>query len=159
MTVEEIKKIIGEPYKISKAIEKTSRRIIRKKEEKQKLKSKLEYSGISSDGGSCCSGFGDDKIGCGVALLEEYDREINSYIRKLNNLSEVLVEKRQEVKDIIALLNEDKYKDVLEYRHLDFMSWNGVAETMGYSEDWVKHMNGFALKKIAELYKFDTQKH
>ena len=38
------------------------------------------------------------------------------------------------------------------------MSWFDVAEKMGYSEDWVKHVHGYALKELSELYIDRTDK-
>lgn len=80
----------------------------------------------------------------------ELEKAIEEHIRALDD-------RKAEASRIIAMVDDPMCRVVLELYYLALrengkpVRWGDVAEIMGYSEDWVKHMHGVALAKLAEI--------
>ncbi len=88
------------------------------------------------------------------SILEDLSRiqdEISRHARKLNK-------NKQRAMRLIRKLDKSTYRQVLTLYYLTLkddkklMSWLDVAEEMGYSEDWIKHQHGYALKEFSRFY-------
>lgn len=77
---------------------------------------------------------------------------------KIDKRIEELTIRKTDAMDMIGRLNNSNYRQVLmlyyipDDRNKKMMSWLDVAEKLGYSEDWVWHMHGYALKELSEFY-------
>ena len=77
---------------------------------------------------------------------------------KIDRKIEELTKRKTEAVDMIGRLDNSNYRQVLMLyyiptgKYYKMMSWLDVAEEMGYSEDWVKHVHGYALKELSEFY-------
>jgi hypothetical protein len=61
------------------------------------------------------------------------------------------VDARKKVTDIIDMVRNPKYRELLELRYLQFMTWERIAEEMWYTKRWVYRMHGIALKIVDKL--------
>ena len=87
--------------------------------------------------------------------LSGLHEEIDRHIKKLKR-------NKQRAMRLIRKMdwspNSSKYRQVLTLYYLTLgddkkpLSWLDVAEEMGYSEDWIKHLHGEALLEFARLY-------
>lgn len=71
----------------------------------------------------------------------EIDVEIN---REIDELQIV----RQEIRNTLNQLEDENLKLLMEYRYIDGMTWEQIAEKMDYSRQWVTSLHGMALQKI-----------
>ena len=71
----------------------------------------------------------------------EVEEEIN---QEIDHLQEV----RKEVKGAISGVEDDTLRTLLEYRYLDGLTWEQVAERIPCTERWVYKLHKKALKKI-----------
>lgn len=76
---------------------------------------------------------------------------------KIDKKIEHLTRRKADALDMIGRLDNTNYRQVLILYYIPtddrkMMSWLDVAEEMGYSEDWVKHIHGYALKELSEFY-------
>ena len=127
----------------------------------EKLRSQLEYKGISYDsGGSHGSSNGDAMLNTLV--------KINEYESKQNELADKLIEKRFEIEKAIEGVQNAVQREVLERRYLLYEQWeshaewrtdeltgrkykvivNGIAENMNYSVRAIYKIHGKALQNI-----------
>ncbi len=82
-----------------------------------------------------------DKILCKIADLQS---EINADIDRL-------VDVKKQLADLIAKIDNARYRAVLEYRYLCFKKWEKIAEEMNYSYRQVLRLHKQALKKFDEI--------
>ena len=71
----------------------------------------------------------------------EIDVEIN---REIDELQIV----RQEIRAALNQLEDENLKLLMEYRYIDGLTWEQIAEKMDYSRQWVTSLHGTALLKI-----------
>ena len=71
----------------------------------------------------------------------EIDEEINREIDTLQTI-------RQEIRETLNQLEDESLKLLMEYRYIDGMTWEQIAEKMDYSRQWVTNLHGMALQKI-----------
>lgn len=71
----------------------------------------------------------------------EIDVEIN---REIDELQIV----RQEIRAALNQLEDENLKLLMEYRYIDGMTWEQIAEKMDYSRQWIFSLHGKALQKI-----------
>ena len=55
---------------------------------------------------------------------------------------------RQEIKEALDQLEDENLKLLMEYRYIDGMTWEQIAEKMDYSRQWVTSLHGRALFQI-----------
>lgn len=74
-----------------------------------------------------------------VQLQQELDRRIDAAAKyELESMR------------LIDALEDMGQRDVLRYRYLNGLGWKEIAVRMKYSQDWVKHVHGKALKALRE---------
>lgn len=71
----------------------------------------------------------------------EIDVEIN---REIDELQIV----RQEIRAALNQLEDENLGLLMEYRYIDGLTWERIAEKMDYSRQWVFRLHGKALQKI-----------
>lgn len=71
----------------------------------------------------------------------EIDVEINREIDELQTV-------RQEIRAALNQLEDENLKLLMEYRYIDGLTWEQIAEKMDYSRQWVTSLHGTALLKI-----------
>ena len=99
---------------------------------------------IGKDGG----GFGGYKqsivedAACSIVDLE------NEIIAEIAELAEIECDIQ---KAICELVDDDRYKAVLEMRYLNGYGWRAIGAKLYYGEDWVCRLHGMALQRMKEL--------
>lgn len=71
----------------------------------------------------------------------EIDEKINQEIDELKTV-------RQEIRAALNQLEDENLKLLMEYRYIDGLTWEQIAEKMDYSRQWVTSLHGTALQKI-----------
>lgn len=77
-----------------------------------------------------------------IDLRDEYTRE-----------SERLMEKRKEVVDSIALLEDVRLQQVLYFRYVKDMRWEEIAERLSYDDKYIFRLHGYALLELKKILK------
>lgn len=72
-----------------------------------------------------------------IDLKNQYQREISAMIRE-----------RMEIKDAIAMVDDARYRDLLEARYINGWSWSEIAKHMDYNIRYVYRIHGLALLEI-----------
>ena len=82
-----------------------------------------------------------------IAKVEGIDKKLTKYREKLRK-------KYSRCIDCIQKIEKSDYRRLLMLRYLDEQphSWGWIAEQMGYSEDWIKHLHGDALRMADERW-------
>lgn len=76
---------------------------------------------------------------------------------KIDKSIQHLTLRKAEAIDMINKLDNSNYRQVLMLYYIPddknkrMMSWIDVAEKLGYSEDWIKHIHGYALKELRKI--------
>ena len=60
-------------------------------------------------------------------------------------------EMRARIETQIASLPDKRYRDILTYRYVDQLSLREIADVMGYTYDWVRHVHGIALLEVGTI--------
>ena len=97
---------------------------------------------VSSTGGAS------DRVGQAVEMMARWEEKIVAEIDRLCDL-------REEIEAVIGAVPDPVQRELLERRYIQLQSLKMIAEKMGYSEDHIKHMHGWALLKI-KIPKDDT---
>lgn len=71
----------------------------------------------------------------------EIDAEINREIDELQTV-------RQEIRAALNQLEDENLELLMEYRYIDGLTWERIAEKMDYSRQWIFSLHGKALQKI-----------
>lgn len=94
-----------------------------------------------------------DKMGDRYAKFEEKQQQSNEAFNQYQKL-------RQEVKDKISCIKEERYRHILTYRYINFMSFPEIAERLSKSDSappksikYVLNNHGYALKEFEECHK------
>ena len=72
-----------------------------------------------------------------VDLEGQYQREIGAMMREW-----------MEIKDAIAMVDDARYRDLLEARYINGWSWSEIAKHMDYNIRYVYRIHGLALLEI-----------
>lgn len=136
-----------------------------------KLRSQLEYKGISYDGsGASHSGSSED--------MSDVIIKISEYEERNKALADKLICRRLEIENVIENVQDDVQREVLERRYLLYQSWEsglkwridqqtgkrrkvyvkGIAEDMGYSVQHIYRLHGMALKKVIIPEKYESER-
>lgn len=75
-----------------------------------------------------------DKV---LEIEEKIDQEIDE-----------LQEVRRDIKTVLGQLEDDTLRLLMEYRYLDGLTWEQIAEKMNYSRQWITSLHGRALAQI-----------
>ena len=72
---------------------------------------------------------------------------------ELNRQIDELVDKKQEIAEVISRIEDVSVRVILEKRYLAFLPWDRIASDMGYSIRWTlaKHEKG--IEEVEELSK------
>lgn len=89
-----------------------------------------------------------DRVGQAVEKMARWEEKIVAEIDRLCDL-------REEIEAVIGAVPDPVQRELLERRYIQLQSLKTIAEKMGYSEDHIKHMHGWALLKI-KVPKDDT---
>ncbi len=85
---------------------------------------------------------GRDKVQTAVDHICEIEEEINREI-------DAFVEIREEIQEAIRSVKDPILETLLEYRYMDGLTWEELAEKMHYSYQWVCSLHNKALKRIS----------
>jgi len=119
-----------------------------------KLRSQLEYKGISYDSSGASHGGTREDISDVIIKISEYEERNKA-------LADSLISQRLEIEQSIEDIQDDVQREVLERRYLLYQQWEGhfdrrtgeyikgIAEEMGYCKRQVLRIHGKALKKIS----------
>lgn len=94
-----------------------------------------------------------------IVKVIDLENEINDDIDKLVDL-------KREITQIINLIENSKYKVLMELRYLSFKTWEEIADELQYDLRWVYKLHGKALLKAEKhlnknsiFYKEDIKRH
>ena len=115
------------------------KRIERKIEERDRLREKLIAGRMAQITGMPRGGNYDwtDGVNALIALEEEINREIMELCRV-----------KREVWAAIDAVDEGRFRWLLELRYRNYLTWEQIADEMGYDVRWVYRMHGAALAHI-----------
>lgn len=72
-----------------------------------------------------------------IVQIDELEREIDAAVGLLG-----------EIRAAIGRVENPAYRNVLELRYIDGMTWEQIADRMHYSDRWVKVLHGRALVAV-----------
>lgn len=84
----------------------------------------------------------------GTADWTDMADRVLSLETKINDQVRELVRLKRAAMDAIALVDDSRYREVLELYYIDGYTWEQVAERMGYDVRWVYRLHGRALKCV-----------
>lgn len=116
------------------------RRIEREEEELMRIRAKLEAGRMSSVTGMPRGGTSDwtDTVHALIAL----ERRVNARIRDMCRMKQAAI-------DAIDAVEEIRLREVLDCYYLKGMTWEQVAEAMGYKDvRWIYVLHGRALRAV-----------
>lgn len=74
-----------------------------------------------------------------IEKLADIDVALSKLIRRYISLKSIIIHEIMKVEDA-------RYIDLLQKKYIEYKSFPVIAEEMGYSEDWCKHLHGYALE-------------
>lgn len=84
-------------------------------------------------------------------LLEHIVR-LDELLRKFNEMNEIYYAKLMEIQDRINGLDNVLFRKILTYRYLEELSFEKIADRMGYTFDYVRSMHSKALVNFSRQY-------
>ena len=89
----------------------------------------------------------------GTSDLSDYAAKLDGLIMLYRGLKQRILNELQEILEAIEAIEEPKYKVLLHERYINlrdgkFRDWLDIGDTMGFSEDYVKHLHGSALEAL-----------
>lgn len=105
-----------------------------------RVRARLEAGRRSSVSGMPRGGGGSDWTRTADQLVT-LEARVNARLRELCRL-------KQSAMDLIQGVDEPRLREVLELYYLDGMTWEQVAERMGYSQRNVMYLHGIALRQL-----------
>ena len=158
------KEYLTQAYKIERRINIINDKIV-------KLRSQLEYKGISYDGSGASHGGASEDMSDVIIKIAQYEERNKA-------LADKLIFQRLEIEKSIEDIQDDVQREVLERRYLLYQSWEsglkwrtdqqtgkrrkvyvkGIAEDMGYSVQHIYRLHGKALKKIIIPEKYESER-
>ena len=79
-----------------------------------------------------------------MIAIADYSRGISKATRELYNL-------QFEISSQISRMKNLKHRQLLRLRYTMELSWEQIAEDMGYDVRWVHRLHGYALQEFAEV--------
>lgn len=55
------------------------------------------------------------------------------------------------IQEQIGMVQTELYRQVLVMRYLDGMNLERIADRLGYSDDWIRHVHGYALQEFSRM--------
>lgn len=90
----------------------------------------------------------DNALERAICKIVDYEKEVNERIDKL-------VDKKIEIEKVIAQLESQKLKEILERRYLLFEKWEQIAVVMDIDLRWIYRLHNKALNKLNNLIPLD----
>lgn len=100
---------------------------------------------IGKDGGGNSGGYTQSIVENASCSIVDLENEIVAEIAVLAGIE------REVQKAISELIDDDRYKAVLEMRYLNGYSWRTIGAKLYYGEDWVCRLHGMALQQMKSL--------
>lgn len=158
------KEYLNQAYKIGRRINIINDKIA-------KLRSQLEYKGISYDSPGSSRGSSSGDMSDVIIKIAEYEERNKA-------LTDKLICRWLEIENVIENVQDDVQREVLERRYLLYQQWEsglkwrtdeltgkrikvyikGIAEDMGYSERQIYRIHRKALKEVT-IPKDDSECH
>ena len=108
----------------------------------EKLKSQLEYAGISYENTGASHGSGSfDKMPKVIEKVAEYEH-------KKQERALALIDKRLQIEQSIDALSDANQREVLTRRYIIGQRWEDIAVSMNYSRQHVTRLHGYALHNM-----------
>lgn len=85
--------------------------------------------------------------GSGSPIERPMDK-VDELERKITQAIDELADIRKEIEDVLGQLEDEKLRRLMEYRYIDGLTWEQVAEKMHYSWRHTCRLHGEALAKI-----------
>ena len=85
-----------------------------------------------------------DKAGNIIAKIVDLEKDINRDIDRLIDI-------KKEVMITIDKIEDHDLRCLLQYRYLQFKTWESIAVEMGYSYQWVHKLHSKALEEVENL--------
>ena len=85
-----------------------------------------------------------------VIASVDMENETAALIERYNELRHTIIGQIQQ-------LDRPEHMQVLYERYVEEKRWELIADEMGYSADYIRHLHGFALLDFAKIIKFNTQ--
>ena len=89
--------------------------------------------------------------------VETYVLEMVDIHDELKRATEKLMEKSRKAEKVINLLEDQRYRAVLQLRYLCGMKWEEIAKEMAVSVRWVHRLHGAALKALDRLREIEKR--
>lgn len=93
-----------------------------------------------------------NKMQNSIIKINRLEEEIDNTIYNLVEIRTVLYTKVEEVEN-------DEYRMLLMLRYFQYMTWEQIAEEMGYSFQWVHKLHKRALAEFEKISKRELIKH
>ena len=74
--------------------------------------------------------------------------KVDELERKITQAIDELADIRMEIEAVLGQLEDDTLRELMEYRYIDGLTWEQVAEKMHYGREWTCRLHGKALLKI-----------
>lgn len=87
-------------------------------------------------------------VGEGGSPIERPMEKVEELEEKINQAIDELADIRMEIEDVLGQLEDDTLRKLMEYRYIDGLTWEQVAEKMHYSWRHTCRLHGEALAKI-----------
>jgi len=90
-----------------------------------------------------------DKIGNVATTIVEIDREICEEVAKYKKI-------RKEVSEVVGMIQDADYVDVLYQRYFEYKKFEAIAEGMNLSKVWVFQLHTRALDEVDKIIHSET---
>lgn len=130
------KEFLNRPWELNQ-------RIKDKLENAERLRQELYGRGISYDNTSHSPNSSMDALGRAVARVVDFEKEADEMIDQLVAL-------KIEVEHQIAVLDDRRYRRILEERYLFFASFDKIAAELGYSKKHIYRLHDEAVNALDE---------
>lgn len=74
--------------------------------------------------------------------------KVDELERKITQAIDELADIRMEIEAVLGQLEDDTLRELMEYRYIDGLTWEQIAEKMHYGREWTCRLHGKALLKI-----------
>lgn len=85
--------------------------------------------------------------GDGSKVSRNVDKAVDKEKELVQRIAE-LVELEEEIEDVIARVPDQVVRDVLTYRYINGWDLRVIADKMGYSREYMRHLHSDALDKV-----------
>lgn len=126
-----------------------TRKIENKDEERYKLQQLAKRLSAPVSGERVQTSHNPDAMADTVVKIIELESEINELVLKLLDI-------QSEVIATIDSLPNQNWVDVLHKQYIESKSLPEIADNMGYSLDYVKHMSQIAVKQVKKIKGFES---